>query len=306
MRRPPQRLIRKTRIFEEVLSANEEEGSERRSGLVLFLSGQELLRAQAAFPEELPGAPLPRQSAVVGIEQMAQTNSGAPAQSDPFDRSDQSNQSQDNNVRQQNKTSQGGFPPVSASACGRPPVPQGSRPMIPGVRSECLPNSSSAAETHMSCNPGANPYVRFLDFSGPSPLTPKQKFLLAWRGVSDPYNLLTIGGEAAFTIGTDAHTAYGPGFPGFGKYAGVSLTQDISAEFLGAFLIPALAHQDPRYRREPNLSLRRRIIHVVDSVWIGQDDNGLPMFNYANVFGTIGTSALGNLYVPGRQTSWGS
>jgi hypothetical protein len=30
------------------------------------------------------------------------------------------------------------------------------------------------------------------------------------------------------------------------------------------------------------------------------------MFNYATVFGTIGNSALGNLYVPGRRTSWGA
>ncbi len=158
----------------------------------------------------------------------------------------------------------------------------------------------------MNCNPGLNSFARFIDYSGPSPLTPKDKFLLAWRGVSDPFNLLTIGGEAAISIGSNSHSAYGPGFPGFGKYAGVSLTQDISAEFFGAFLIPSLAHQDPRYRRMPNLPMRQRVIHVIDAICIGQDDQGMPMFNYANVFGTIGTSALGNLYIPGRKTSWGA
>ncbi len=158
----------------------------------------------------------------------------------------------------------------------------------------------------MSCNPGVDSYARFLQFSGPAPLTPKDKLLLAGRGVIDPFNLLTIGGEAAISIASNSHTAYGPGFPGFGKYAGVSLTQDISAEFFGAFLIPSLAHQDPRYRRMPNLPMRQRIIHVIDSGFIGQDDNELPMFNYANVVGTIATSALGNAYIPGRQTSWGA
>ncbi len=28
------------------------------------------------------------------------------------------------------------------------------------------------------------------------------------------------------------------------------------------------------------------------------------MFNYATVFGTVGSQALGNLYVPGRNHSW--
>ena len=158
----------------------------------------------------------------------------------------------------------------------------------------------------MCCNPGVDRFARFLYYSGPSPLTPKQKFLLAWNGVKDPFNLLTIAGEASFSIGTDSHTAYGPGFKGLGKYAGVSLAQDSTAEFLGAFLIPALAGQDPRYRRMPNLPMRRRVVHVIASVWIGQDDEGRPMFNYANVFGTIGTSASGNAYIPGRQTSWGA
>ena len=189
---------------------------------------------------------------------------------------------------------------------GRAPVPLASRPLIPGAAAACLPDSCSPAQRYMCCNPAVDSYARFLQFSGPAPLTPKDKLLLAGRGVIDPFNLLTIGGEAAVSIASNSHTAYGPGFPGFGKYAGVSLTEDISAEFFGAFLIPSLAHQDPRYRRTPNLPMRQRIIHVIDAGFIGQDDNGLPMFNYANVFGTIATSALGNAYIPGRQTSWGA
>lgn len=156
----------------------------------------------------------------------------------------------------------------------------------------------------MSCNPKIPNFSRFLDSSAPQPLTPRQKLTLARKDVTDPYNLLTIGFVSAYSIGTDSHTHYGPGMPGYAKNVGVSLTQEMTAEFFGTFLIPSLAHQDPRYHRWPNRSVSQRILHVVDAVVISHSDEGAPMFNYATVFGTIGTQALGNLYVPGRNHSW--
>ena len=199
-----------------------------------------------------------------------------------------------------------GFPPVSPPAPGMMPVPPASRPNIFGMPSQCLPDSSSPAQTMMSCQPTVPMFARFLDSATPLPLTPKQKFILAARDVADPFNLLTIGAVSAFSIASNANSHYGPGFHGFAKNAGVSLSQDMTGEFFGTFLIPSLAHQDPHYHRMPNLSVRRRILHVIDEVVIAQSDDGTPMFNYATVFGTIGTNALGNLYVPGRNHSFGA
>jgi hypothetical protein len=158
----------------------------------------------------------------------------------------------------------------------------------------------------MCCRVSFNLFAQYLNSAAPFPMTAKQKFLLAERNVRDPFNLLTIGGVAAISVAADSHSAYGPGFKGFGKYAGVSLAQNAVGTFFGTFLIPALAHQDPHYHRMPNRPLRRRIFHVFDAIVIAQSDDGQPMFNYATVFGTIGTNAFGNLYVPGRKTSWGA
>jgi hypothetical protein len=186
------------------------------------------------------------------------------------------------------------------------PVPPAARPNIFGVRSQCRPDSSSPAQKIMSCQPDIPMFARFLDSATPLPLTPRQKFILAARNVADPFNLLTIGGLSAISVASNSRTADGPGFRGFAKNAGVSLTQDMTGEFFGTFLIPSLAHQDPHYHRMPNLSARRRILHVLDAVVIAQSDEGLPMFNYATVFGTIFTNSLGNLYVPGRKNSFGA
>lgn len=199
---------------------------------------------------------------------------------------------------------QAGFPPVNPPNRGRGPIPRGGRREIPAQPSECQPASSSPAERFMSCKPNIPNFSRFLDSTAPQPLTPRQKFTLARKDVTDPYNLLTIGFVSAYSIGTDSHTHYGPGFPGYAKNVGVSFTQDLTGEFFSTFLIPSLAHQDPRYHRWPNRSVPQRILHVVDSVVVSHSDEGAPMFNYATVFGTIGTQALGNLYVPGRNHSW--
>jgi hypothetical protein len=262
--------------------------------LATLLLGRELLLAQQQTPpEELPQAPQPSVS--------------LPAQETPAGNPGPSRRSEDTAIgRGQKGASSPGFPPVSRPSPVRTPVPAGIRPNIPGLHPECQPDSSSPAERVMSCQPDAPLFARFLNSATPLPLTPREKFILATRNIIDPFNFLTIAGVSAINVASDANTADGPGLRGFAKNAGVSLSQDMTGEFFGTFLIPSLAHQDPHYHRMPNLSLRRRIIHVLDEVVVAQSDEGAPMFNYATVVGTIATSSMGNLYVPGRKNSFGA
>jgi hypothetical protein len=265
--------------------------------LAALLLGPEHLLCQNR-PGDLPDAPQP---AAADLNPDSPSPQEQPAETLPNSRSVEGVIG-----RGQNPNSRPGFPPVSPPAPGGMRVPPASRPNIFGLRSQCLPDSSSPAETRMSCKPNIQEFASFLDSAEPLPLTPRQKFILAVRNVGDPFNLLTIGGVSAISIASDANTHYGPGFPGFGKNVGVSFTQDMVGEFFGTFLIPSLAHQDPHYHRMPNLSVRRRILHVLDEVVIAQSDEGTPMFNYATVVGTICGSSLGNIYVPGRTHSFGA
>jgi hypothetical protein len=135
------------------------------------------------------------------------------------------------------------------------------------------------------------------------PLTPKEKGRLALRNVIDPFNAFTIFGEAAISVGANAHSQYGPGMDGFGKYVGVSYTQDITGEFFSTFLIPSIVHQDPHYHRMPHASIPRRIGHAMVQVVWTQGDNGEGMINYADVVGAAIQDEVNNLYVPGRETN---
>jgi len=158
------------------------------------------------------------------------------------------------------------------------------------------------------CSPPTsdNFFQRFVNGPEAKPLTPREKAGLAFRNVLDPFNALTILGTSAVTIGSDSHTAYGPGLGGFARNVGVSYTQDITGEFFGTFLIPSIVHQDPHYHRMPNASIPRRISHAIIQVLWTQGDNGKGMVNYANVFGFAICDEISNLYVPGRETDLGA
>lgn len=151
--------------------------------------------------------------------------------------------------------------------------------------------------------PIINWYARFIDGPKVKPLTPKEKGWLAIRNVVDPFNALTILGTSAISVGADPHSEYGPGMPGFGRLVGVSYAQDMTGEFIGTFLIPSLAHQDPHYHRNPGASIPRRILHAATAVVWGQGDNGRGMLNYSNLVGFGADIAISNLYVPERETN---
>lgn len=159
--------------------------------------------------------------------------------------------------------------------------------------------SPTIIPVQVPCSELVNPYQRFLDTNLVIPLTAKQKGYLAIHNLTDPANLLTIVALSGFTIAVDSDTAYGPGLKGFGKNTGVSLLQDATGEFFGAFLIPSITHQDPRYFRMPRASIPRRIGHAVGRTFIANHDDGSLMPNYANLFGYPISAELSNLYVPG-------
>jgi len=145
-------------------------------------------------------------------------------------------------------------------------------------------------------------YARFLTGPQVKPMKAREKAWLAVRNVVDPFNAVTILGSSAIAVGSNAHSPYGPGMTGFGRYVGVSYTQDITGEFFGTFVIPSIVHQDPHYHRLPNATMKRRIGHAIYQVVWTQGDNGREMLNYANLGGYAIAVAIGNLYVPGQQT----
>ena len=147
--------------------------------------------------------------------------------------------------------------------------------------------------------PAGDPYQLFLNSKTPIPLSPRQKGYLAFRDVKDPFNLMTIGLNAGFTIGVNSHTAYGPGWAGFGWYSLYSLSQDVTGEVIGTFGVCSLLHEDPHYHRMAEGTRKRRFLYAISRTWVAQSDDGHLMPNYEKFVTYPASATISNLYVPG-------
>jgi hypothetical protein len=143
------------------------------------------------------------------------------------------------------------------------------------------------------------PYQRFLTSNIVIPMTWQQKGYLALHDLADPVNFGTILGISAITVGADSHSAYGPGLKGFGKSVGVSYLQDATGQFFGAFAIPVIAHQDPRYFRMPHARFTKRLVYSISRTVVSRSDSGQSIPNYATLLNYPIGAELANLYVPG-------
>lgn len=175
------------------------------------------------------------------------------------------------------------------------PVP-GAAPIL---QNSCPSHTCSLAQTYMCCGTAPSPFAQYLKSPDVVPLTARDNLHSALKNLIDPFNLLTIAGDSAVGVATDSHSVYGPGMEGFSKYAGVSITEDMTGEFFGTFLVPSLIHQDVHYHREPFMPIKHRILHAIVQVVWSQSTTGTPMPNYANLVGGIATAVVSNTFVPG-------
>jgi len=132
----------------------------------------------------------------------------------------------------------------------------------------------------------------------PVPLSPKQKFELAWRSASDPITLVGVGVLAGIDQASDRYGAYGQGAQGYAKRYGASYVNVFGATFIGGAIMPSLLKQDPRYYYKGKGSTRSRLLYAVASSVICKGDNGHWQPNYSNIAGSFAGAGLETLYLP--------
>src|ERR1700679_1906841 len=192
-------------------------------------------------------------------------------------------------------------PQTSAVATPTAPAPAANEatPCPKGTRRRVVPVIFLPA-TQPTCQ---DPLQLIVDAGHVQPLTSSQKGLLAIRAVIDPFNLLTMAAFSGVSVAADSHSAYGPGFTGWGRLAGYSLAEDVQGEFTGVYVIPSLVHEDPRYHWMPKAPVRRRIAHALIHTLVSQHDDGSLMPNYATLIDVPLSAEISNLYVPGIGTN---
>jgi hypothetical protein len=172
-----------------------------------------------------------------------------------------------------------------------------------GVGETSRTASASAVQSRV-CSDFApiNWYDRFVTGPDVMRFSPEQKFRLAVTNIINPFNLGTIVGEAGIEVAANSHSPYGPGVYGWAKLSGTNLTQDMTDQFFGTFLVPTITHTDPHYHRRPDFSIPHRIWHCIDEIVWQRADDGRDTFNYSQIVAPVFDIAISNLYVPGLQT----
>jgi hypothetical protein len=129
-----------------------------------------------------------------------------------------------------------------------------------------------------------------------APMTPKLKFGMAFRTVTDPVSLLVVAGIAGAEQYHNTFPGYGQGAEGYAKRLGSTYADTVASRMLGSAVFPVLLHQDPRYFYRGSGTVRSRLAYAVISAVVTRGDNGLLQPNYSHILGSFAAAGISNLY----------
>jgi hypothetical protein len=144
-----------------------------------------------------------------------------------------------------------------------------------------------------------NFYVSYVH--DPVPLTPKQKFELAWKTSVDPVSFGLNGVVAGVQQAQNDFSGYGQGAQGYAKRYAASYGDLLSSTFIGGAILPSLLKQDPRYFYKGTGSKRSRIFYAIANSVICKGDNGHWEPNYSSIVGSLAAGGISNLYYPAKS-----
>ena len=131
-----------------------------------------------------------------------------------------------------------------------------------------------------------------------APLSPRQKFQLAWKSTIDPITFGITAATAGIEQAQDTFSGYGQGTQGYAKRFGSAYADTAVGTFLGSAVLPSLFKQDPRYFYRGTGSRRGRVLYALANVFICKGDNGRSQPNYSLILGTFAAGGISNLYYP--------
>jgi len=133
------------------------------------------------------------------------------------------------------------------------------------------------------------------------PLTPKQKFELAWKSTIDPVNFGITGVIAGIQQAQNDFSGYGQGTAGYARRYGANYGDFLTGTYIGAAILPSLLKQDPRYFYKGTGSARSRIMYAIANAVICKGDDGRWEPNYSSIIGSIASGGISNLYYPAKN-----
>jgi Carboxypeptidase regulatory-like domain len=139
-----------------------------------------------------------------------------------------------------------------------------------------------------------NFYVSYV--TNAAPLTPRQKFQLAWKTSIDPVSFGVNAIVAGVEQSQDDFGGYGQGAKGYAERYGAAYGNFVISTYIGSAILPSILKQDPRYFYKGTGSKRSRILSALAQSVICKGDNGHWQANYSGLIGGLAASGISNVY----------
>lgn len=144
-----------------------------------------------------------------------------------------------------------------------------------------------------------NFYVTYIPNA--APLSPKQKFELAWKTLVDPVTFGLTGAVAGIEQASNQFGGYGQGAQGYGKRYAAAYGDTLTGTLIGSALLPSLFKQDPRYFYKGTGTKGSRLMYAVANSVICKGDNGKWQLNYSALLGSLAAGGISNFYYPSKD-----
>jgi len=199
--------------------------------------------------------------------------------------------------------------------------PDQTAPSIEELPAEPTPQSESQTEKKRDTEPEKQTKRMFWvvpNFAAVSantqlpPLTPHQKFTLAFHDSFDYSSFVWTGIISAQTYALNSDPELGTGFKGYARYYWRAFVDGVSGTYFTEAIVPVITREDPRYYTLGHGGFFRRTAYALSRTVLTKTDSGGTGFNWSEVGGNVCEAALSNLYYPpqergGAQTlrDWG-
>jgi hypothetical protein len=130
------------------------------------------------------------------------------------------------------------------------------------------------------------------------PLTPHQKFNIAWHQFWDVSAHIGNLIQASISQAADGEPHYGQGWGAFGERYAAQEGDQFTGSMLIYGVLPTLLHQDPRYFRRGKGTPLSRVGYAASRVVVARKDSGESTFNFSQVFGQLGQAGISLSYYP--------
>jgi hypothetical protein len=130
------------------------------------------------------------------------------------------------------------------------------------------------------------------------PLTPGQKFHLAYKSSVDPFVFVADAFVAGYGQALDSNPGFGQGAQGYFKRFGASYADTVDGTLWGNAILPVLFKEDPRYFRMGTGTFTHRFLYSASTTVWCRRDNGTWGPSYANVLGNFISGGISNAYYP--------